>query len=204
MLDASGSMSGSLWNDLYKCVCSFIDKLATSSESKESSRISVIVYDNNSRIVFKNQKPDQTLKSKISYTCGGTDFEKPLINAHSICEELGNEASEIVLYFMTDGHASYPSNAVNTILKSSYIGKVEFLGVGFGHGGGYFGGFGGQPSTSKFPVVEQIVNKFPNGKMQEAKDVGELMATFDFILRDTSADPGDSGRKAQKQGDPNW
>jgi hypothetical protein len=40
--------------------------------------------------------------------------------------------------------------------------------------------------------------------MQEAKDVGELMATFDFILRDVSADQGDSGRKAQKLGEPNW
>ena len=30
------------------------------------------------------------------------------------------------------------------------------------------------------------------------------METFNFILRDTAADQGDSGRKAQKLGDPNW
>ena len=30
------------------------------------------------------------------------------------------------------------------------------------------------------------------------------METFDFIMRDTSADQGESGRKAQKTGDPNW
>ena len=61
------------------------------------------------------------------------------MDAHNICSSLGNDTSEIILYFMTDGHASYPGMAVNTIVNSSYINKVEFLGVGFGSGGGFFG-----------------------------------------------------------------
>ena len=40
--------------------------------------------------------------------------------------------------------------------------------------------------------------------MIEAKDVGELMATFDFILRDDSAQDNSGGRQVQKLGDPNW
>jgi len=54
---------------------------------------------------------------------------------------------------MTDGHASYPLNSVNTITKSSYISKVEFLGVGFG-GGGMWGFGGNNNNNSKFPVVQ--------------------------------------------------
>ena len=54
---------------------------------------------------------------------------------------------------MTDGHASYPAHAVNLIKGSTYINKVEFLGVGFGSGGG------------NYPVIKQMADAFPNGKM---------------------------------------
>jgi hypothetical protein len=67
---------------------------------------------------------------------------------------------------------------------------VEFLGVAFGRVG------------STFPTLEAIVKAFPNGKMQKAKDVGELMATFDFILRDNCNDQAD--KKVERVGEANW
>ena len=80
------------------------------------------------------------MTSKIYRIGGGTNFDAPLKDAHNICQKLGDETSEIFFYFMTDGASTYPDNAVKTIKNSKYISKVEFLGVGFGHG--------------TFPVIE--------------------------------------------------
>ena len=49
MLDDSGSMKGQPWEDLKKCVDSFIDKLAA---DVGDSKLSVIVYNDYTRIVF--------------------------------------------------------------------------------------------------------------------------------------------------------
>jgi hypothetical protein len=130
------------------------------------------------------------LKKKITYSCGGTDFELPLRDAGKICKNNHQEFDEIVFYFMSDGHAGYPSSIIEQIKKSDYISKVEFLAVGFG--------------SNNFPVLVQMASAFPNGKMVKAENVNQLQATFDYILRADTNDGGDSGRKAQKSGKPNW
>lgn len=85
MLDDSFSMTGQPWNDLKKCVDSFIDKLSADSDD---SRLSVVVYNHNSRIVFQNEKIENTaaLKNKINMVCGATNFEAPLRDADKISQ----------------------------------------------------------------------------------------------------------------------
>jgi uncharacterized protein YegL len=87
MLDASGSMcsgENSPWENLITCVNSFIDKLASNQQARDSSRISVIIYSCGSTIMFTAEKPDSSLKSKIRRINGGTNFDAPLRDAHKI------------------------------------------------------------------------------------------------------------------------
>jgi uncharacterized protein YegL len=131
MLDDSYSMQGKAWSDLKTCVDSFIDSLASAAGD---DRLSVIVYNSGSRIVFQNQKIENTpaLKQKISFVGGGTNFDAPLGNAASICQDTQNDCDEFIFYFMSDGHAGYPQSTIDDIKKKDYISKVEFLAVGFG------------------------------------------------------------------------
>ena len=67
MLDDSGSMSGTQWNNLKKCTDDFIDELVSNPDLKNNCKLSVIIYNSYSRIVIENEVPDKTLKNRIVY-----------------------------------------------------------------------------------------------------------------------------------------
>ena len=53
---------------------------------RESSRISVIIYTSKSKICFKEEEPNENLIHSIKYKGGGTNFDNPLFDAHTLCK----------------------------------------------------------------------------------------------------------------------
>ena len=66
LLDDSGSMSGKPWTDLRSASVDFLTTLANSREAS-SSRMSCVIYNSYSRIVFQNQVPSTKLVNQIQY-----------------------------------------------------------------------------------------------------------------------------------------
>ena len=69
MLDDSGSMAGRPFRELQAAVSEFLTTLSNSKEAK-SSKISCIMYNSVSRIVFQNKKPTTNLLKKIQFKGG--------------------------------------------------------------------------------------------------------------------------------------
>ena len=83
MLDDSYSMrSDNRWTNLKKCVDKFIDDLT----GNKDCHISIIIYNNTSRIVISNAVPTAALKQKVVYKGGMTDYNKPLKDCINICK----------------------------------------------------------------------------------------------------------------------
>ena len=53
MLDDSGSMNGAKWSDLISSVTTFVETLENMSSLKDKVKISLIIYESYSRIIFK-------------------------------------------------------------------------------------------------------------------------------------------------------
>ena len=64
ILDDSGSMTGSPWKDLKTATGEFLKTLGSSSSAK-TAKVSCVIYNHTSRIVFKDQVPGSGLQSKI-------------------------------------------------------------------------------------------------------------------------------------------
>ena len=59
----------------------------------------------NSKICFEEEEPDINLVHRIKYKGGGTNFDNPLFDAHTLCNKNQNEYSKFVLYFLSDGES---------------------------------------------------------------------------------------------------
>ena len=66
MLDDSGSMSGSRWKDLMKCVTIFIKKLLADKILESNSWITAINHNETSIVYFQESQPDLKLIDKIT------------------------------------------------------------------------------------------------------------------------------------------
>ena len=72
---------------------------------------------------------------------------------------------KIIIYFMTDGSSSYPTNAVKMFNEDKELmSKLEFHCVGFGDG--------------DFSVLKDIVSAISVAKMTNAISVVELKTSF--------------------------
>ena len=90
--------------------------------------------------------------------------------AYKLCEETHSKYEKIILYFMTDGAAKTPEQAINKFNKKSiFTKKLQFLIVGFGE-------------EIEKVGLKQIGNSMPNGKVEEAMTVEELTDSFKKIV----------------------
>ena len=64
MLDESGSMAGRPFRELKESVEAFLNSLTNSREAK-TCKVSCVMYNHISRIVFQNMKPSMKLLDKI-------------------------------------------------------------------------------------------------------------------------------------------
>ena len=88
-----------------------------SRRADRTSRVSVITYDDISRVVIENQSPDPALMSRITYMGHGTNFEKPLSDAYRLAKRYESQSDRFVLLFLTDGTANYPNAAVSQFIS---------------------------------------------------------------------------------------
>ncbi len=63
MLDESGSMSGTKWDDLMNSVQTFFSTLADNNEYKTNGRVTCITYNDNAILSFQEKEPDRNLTS---------------------------------------------------------------------------------------------------------------------------------------------
>ncbi len=72
MLDESGSMSGTKWQDLINSVQNFLSTLAGNNEYKTNGRVTCITYNSKAILHFQEKEPDRSLTKKISFKAGST------------------------------------------------------------------------------------------------------------------------------------
>ena len=93
MFDASGSMNDSMqnskvskWKSAMDAYEKFVVHLEGNKDLKENSVLTAITFNDKSIVVFNRTTPDKTLKSKIIFTGGNTDFSSPLLWANAYCK----------------------------------------------------------------------------------------------------------------------
>ncbi|CAD8104631.1 unnamed protein product [Paramecium primaurelia] len=106
-------MFGNKWSQAKEGALNCIKSL----ENTDSAKVSVIIFNNNARIVAECQKPNfQEMNNKIVYSGGGTCFEPPFKLALKLIKKYHN-FNKIQILFYTDGEASYPQNAVDKLCQ---------------------------------------------------------------------------------------
>lgn len=192
ILDDSGSMCGKPWNDLKAAADQFLRTLSNSREAA-TSKVSCVIYNDQSRIVFQNEVPSLSLQAKIQYKGGMTEYAPALRHARTICQNCSDQFSKIVFYFMSDGQphdSNTYGNVVDSLKTDPFFNKIQFYACGFGH--------------SSFSELEKLAKMFPKGQMKQAPTVEELKQSMLFILRADNSGPKKNTRKAQKTLKPLW
>jgi len=55
------------------------------------------------------------METRIKYMGYGTNFDAPLGDAYTLAKKYENQSAKIVLLFLSDGTAEYPTKAINKI-----------------------------------------------------------------------------------------
>ena len=130
LLDESGSMSGTPWNELGAAYNNFIDLKQKSQSSFDY--ISVITYDHKVRRLFTRESV-MNAKNRIGNSNnGGTIFTPAFQEAEKIIKQ-ENEAEPIII-FMSDGGAEDPTGYIASSLMNPYQRKgLKIYSVAFGY-----------------------------------------------------------------------
>lgn len=121
-------MSGKSWSDLMRAVETFL-----SNPYVASSKVSIILYNTNSRIVVENETPNIQLIKRLENQGGWTDFNKALLDAYMLTQKYEDFAENFIWGFMTDGEAKYPTEAIKEIKSDSGLMSRIFVKIfGFG------------------------------------------------------------------------
>jgi hypothetical protein len=76
----------SKWKSAMDAYEKFVVHLEGNKDLKENSYLTAITFNDKSIVVFNRTTPDKTLKSKIIFTGGNTDFSSPLLWANAYCK----------------------------------------------------------------------------------------------------------------------
>ena len=115
-----------------KSVGEFMEILA---RQEPNSRVTLILYDDISKVVFENEAPSNKLLKNIVLPGYGTNFEKPLADAYRICRNRADETTTFALYFTSDGSASFPEESLSRFEdpdSADLRGKIKFEAIAFG------------------------------------------------------------------------
>lgn len=117
ILDDSYSMEGKPWKDLQAATNEYLKALVSSREAA-TSKVSCVIYNSDSRIVFENEKPTYGLINKVKFEGGATYYGPALKHAKQICDKYAKECDKFVFYFMSDGCPhDFPTAEVNQLKK---------------------------------------------------------------------------------------
>ena len=125
VLDSSGSMSqvdlnrpGNKWDNLKNSITLFLNELIN---VKMRAKLSLVIYDEKSFIIFKDQDPSFDLISQVQYTGFGTNFIKPMEDAYDIATSTMDNYEEVVVFFLSDGSALYPDAAIRSFTQNNIL-----------------------------------------------------------------------------------
>ncbi|CAD8169470.1 unnamed protein product [Paramecium octaurelia] len=109
ILDDSGSMQGDKWNIAKNGALECIKQL----ETTDCSKVSVIIFNQESRVAEECQTPNfKEMNKKIQYMGGGTNFEHPFEQALKLVQKYTG-FNKIQILFYTDGQAGYPKATID-------------------------------------------------------------------------------------------
>jgi uncharacterized protein YegL len=129
LLDESGSMSGTPWNELKVAYNNFIDVRQKSQSIIDY--VSVITYDSSVRRLFTRESVLNAKNRIGNSNNGGTYFTPAFQNAQTIVAQK-SEAQPIII-FMSDGGAEDPTAYIRDFLMNPYQGKgLKIYSVAFG------------------------------------------------------------------------
>ena len=130
LLDESGSMSGTPWNEVKAAYNNFIDS-RQKSQLSVIDYISVITYNTSALCLFTRQSVMSSKNRIVSFRSGGTCFTPAFQVAQTIVAN-ENEAQPIII-FMSDGQAEDPTGYITTNLMTPYKAKgLKIYSVAFG------------------------------------------------------------------------
>ena len=189
VLDRSGSMRGDKpepnpWSDLLKSVKGFLKGLSDGADTSKDVKVSIIGYDDVSRVLYEKVSAQEDLVRRIDWTGGDTDFERPLADAYRVALRSQDEFDRFHIYFMSDGSAAYPAVAIDEFKGDSKLydnAEVKF--VAFGKDADQF-------------TLGRMKAAFKGGKLHVATTSAELQKTFDEEIEHLTQALADH-RKAQ-------
>ena len=124
ILDNSYSMEGKPWGDLRKATEEFLRALANSREAN-SCKVSCVIYDDQSKIAFEDEKPCLGLIDRIQFEGGFTQYGPAMRHAFQICERTATKSDKLVFYFMSDGQPQDSADAeVEMFRRQNYFNKI--------------------------------------------------------------------------------
>ncbi|CAD8079750.1 unnamed protein product [Paramecium primaurelia] len=112
ILDDSGSMKDQ-WNSVIKSIETQFQQIS----KKENARVSVVIFNNDARVVIKCQelKIQEQLKL-ITYMSGGTKYGPAFKQTFLLLKEYPEFNNSIILFY-TDGLAEYPQKEIEEFSK---------------------------------------------------------------------------------------
>ena len=121
---------GSKWESLKISVGLFLRELISVGMK---AKISLIIYDERSDIIFETQDPASDLLDQVTYSGFGTDFISPMKDAYKLAAKTENEFDEIAVFFFSDGSATYPEDEIRSFTSNNNLmNKIEFVAIGYG------------------------------------------------------------------------
>eukprot|EP01127_Copromyxa_protea_P012712 TRINITY_DN3334_c0_g4_i1.p1 TRINITY_DN3334_c0_g4~~TRINITY_DN3334_c0_g4_i1.p1 ORF type:complete len:2536 (-),score=396.53 TRINITY_DN3334_c0_g4_i1:97-7002(-) len=103
VLDESGSMEGSRWDDLNKAYLLFLRK-RRNNQIGIDDKVSIVQFDGIARTICRNQPLSNVKEEELTMHGGGTAF-RPAFKKAAKCFDCGDRSCVPVLIFMSDGEA---------------------------------------------------------------------------------------------------
>jgi len=165
-----GSMRGQRWKEL----CQSLKKtLQRAQEQNPKNKVTIINFSDQAIIEVEDREPGSINIDALSFQNSGTNFETAFAKGFEIIKRI--RSNDIILLFMTDGYASYPSNSLNLIKNYIKGSGFKSMNIKFGfHAIGFH-------SNSDSDILKQIATAM-EGATHFAQDEVSLTQTYIEIL----------------------
>ncbi|GLD98801.1 hypothetical protein PINS_up007519 [Pythium insidiosum] len=164
VLDASGSMSGSPWQNLMGAYTEYINNRI--SDQATTDLVSVITFDNSARIQYDAVRIASMRTAQVHYTGGGTSYSSGLRLANEVLSRIDFDTYRPVIVFFSDGHPHDPvegEQLAQHIQQAYGMYGLKAYAVGFG--------------SINLHVLERVATAL-GGSYHHALDGTELKSTF--------------------------
>jgi len=178
ILDDSGSMSGSPWNDLTLAYKAFLRK-RVSDQGGQGDMVSIVIFNSSSRIVGPIIQPIKNAPKHLDYNGGGTCFLPAMLDGEKCLNETPLNKCPVVV-FMSDGESDDYEQAADVSLRmfancDAKNVSLQIHTIAFGSG-------------AKRDALKKVATR--RGKFHNAPTGFDLQETFKVIA--ANAGPSDT------------